>query len=54
MRDRRPREYAARRTFEGKSKREAMRCPKRYTAREVCRAIIVCRPNGAAKTMLPD
>ncbi len=34
-RDRRTREYVARRTAEGKSKREIIRCLKRYVAREV-------------------
>jgi transposase len=34
-RDERTREYIARRTTEGKSKREAMRCLKRYIAREL-------------------
>jgi transposase len=33
--DRRTREYVARRTAEGKSKREIMRCLKRYIAREI-------------------
>jgi len=33
--DGRTREYVARRTVEGKSKREIMRCLKRYIAREI-------------------
>lgn len=36
---RRTREYVARRTAEGKSKREIMRCLKRYAAREIYRQI---------------
>lgn len=38
--DRRTREYVARRTAEGKSKREIMRCLKRYIAREVYRVLV--------------
>ena len=38
-RDPRTQEYVARRAAEGKTKREAMRCLKRYVAREVYRAI---------------
>ncbi len=34
-----PREYVARRTAEGKSKREILRCLKRYVAREVYRIL---------------
>jgi transposase len=41
-RDRRPQEYVARRTAEGKSKREIIRCLKRYLAREVYRVLISC------------
>ena len=37
--DERTREYVARRTAEGKSKREIMRCLKRYAAREVYRIL---------------
>lgn len=39
-RDRRTREYVARRTAEGKSKQEIMRCLKRYIAREVYRMLM--------------
>jgi transposase len=39
-RDRRTRDYVARRTAEGKSKREIIRCLKRYVAREVYRVLI--------------
>lgn len=38
--DERTRRYVARRTSEGKSKREIMRCLKRYVAREVYRVLI--------------
>jgi transposase len=38
-RDQRTREYVLRRTAEGKSKREIMRCLKRYIAREVYRVL---------------
>jgi transposase len=41
-RDRRTEEYVARRTAEGKSKREIIRCLKRYVAREVYRVLICC------------
>ena len=37
--DRRTKEYVARRTAEGKSKREIIRCLKRYVAREVYRVL---------------
>jgi transposase len=40
--DRRTKEYVARRTQEGKSKREIIRCLKRYVAREVYRVLISC------------
>ncbi len=43
-RDLRTRTYVARRTTEGKSKREIIRCLKRYIAREVYRALVVTRP----------
>ena len=38
----RTQEYVARRTAEGKSKREIIRCLKRYVAREVYRVLISC------------
>ena len=41
-RDRRTQEYVARRTAEGKSKREIIRCLKRYVAREAYRMLISC------------
>ena len=39
-RDLRTQEYVGRRTTEGKSKREIIRCLKRYVAREVYRVLI--------------
>ena len=41
-RDHRTQEYVARRTAEGKSKPEIIRCLKRYVAREVYRVLISC------------
>jgi transposase len=41
-RDPRTQEYVARRTAEGKSKREIIRCLKRYIARETYRVLISC------------
>jgi transposase len=41
-RDRRTQKYVARRTGEGKSKREIIRCLKRYIAREAYRVLISC------------
>jgi transposase len=41
-RDLRTQQYVARRTQEGKSKREIIRCLKRYLAREVYRVLISC------------
>jgi transposase len=41
-RDRRTQDYVARRTAEGKSKREIIRCIKRYIAREAYRVLISC------------
>jgi hypothetical protein len=38
--DPRTQEYVARRTAEGKSKREVLRCLKRYVAREVYRVLV--------------
>ena len=37
--DQRTRAYVARRTLEGLSKREIMRCLKRYVAREIYRVL---------------
>jgi transposase len=47
--DERTRHYVARRTAEGKSKKEVIRCLKRYVAREVYRMLIPAaspRPMG--------
>ena len=41
-RDKRTQEYVARRTKEGKSKREIIRCLKRYIAREAYRVLVSC------------
>jgi transposase len=46
-RDLRTQAYVAKRTAEGKSKREIMRCLKRYIAREVYRQLLVSRPELA-------
>ena len=43
-RDRRTRDYVARRTAEGKSKKEIIRCLKRYIARELYRVLVVPSP----------
>ena len=40
--DQRTKEYVARRTREGKSKREIIRCLKRYIAREAYRVLVCC------------
>jgi transposase len=45
-RDPRTQEYVARRTQEGKSKREIIRCLKRYVAREVYRVLVCCGPRS--------
>lgn len=46
--DERTRRYAARRTAEGKTKAEIIRCLKRYVAREVYRALLVASASGAS------
>jgi transposase len=43
-------EYVARRTAEGKSKREIVRCLKRYVAREVYRALAEGRAQPSARS----
>jgi len=45
--DERTREYAARRRSEGKSKKEVLRCLKRYIAREVFKALV--NPKGVGE-----
>ena len=47
--DRRTRAYVARRTAEGKSKWEIMRCLKRYIAREVYRELVA--PTAASQSI---
>jgi transposase len=49
--DERTRRYAARRASEGKSKREIIRCLKRYVAREVYRILV---PSGASADLSVD
>ena len=51
--DRRTREYVARRTAEGKSKREILRCLKRYVAREVYRVLVVAAEASPSTTAYP-
>ena len=51
--DRRTREYVARRTAEGKSKREILRCLKRYVAREVYRVLVVAVEASPSTTAYP-
>jgi transposase len=46
-RDLRTQEYVARRTAQGKSKREIIRCLKRYLAREVYRVLISCSAHSS-------
>jgi transposase len=48
-RDLRTQAYVARRTAEGKSKREIIRCLKRYIAREVYRVLAVTQPELAPR-----
>jgi transposase len=50
--DRRTQQYVARRTAEGKSKREIMRCLKRYIAREVYRELVA--PTAASQSIGSD
>jgi transposase len=50
--DPRTKTYAARRTAEGKTKKEIIRCLKRYIAREIYNAL--CRPPRPSKTPEPQ
>jgi len=50
--DPRTKAYAARRTAEGKTKKEITRCLKRYIAREIYKAL--CRPNGQKMPSTPQ
>jgi len=52
-RDQRTREYVSRRTTEGKSKREIMRCLKRYIAREVYRVLASTAAGSAPMALSP-
>jgi transposase len=47
-RDKRTKEYVARRTQEGKSKREIIRCLKRYAAREAYRVLVSCSARSSS------
>jgi transposase len=49
--DPRTKAYAARRTAEGKTKKEIIRCLKRYIAREIYKAL--CRPNDQLMPSAP-
>jgi transposase len=51
--DRRTREYVARRTAQGKSKREILRCLKRYVAREVYLVLVVSSEASPWTTACP-
>ncbi len=51
--DRRTREYVARPTAEGKSKREILRCLKRYVAREIYRVLVVAVEASPSTTAYP-
>jgi hypothetical protein len=50
--DPRTKAYAARRTAEGKTKKEIIRCLKRYIAREIYKAL--CRPSGQGMPPAPQ
>jgi hypothetical protein len=50
--DPRTKAYAARRTAEGKTKKEIIRCLKRYIAREIYKTL--CRPKPPATASAPQ
>jgi len=50
--DPRTKAYAARRTAEGKTKKEIIRCLKRYIAREIYKAL--CRPQQPSRASAPQ
>jgi transposase len=50
--DRRTKAYAARRTTEGKTRKEIIRCRKRYIAREIYKAL--CRPKQPSRASAPQ
>lgn len=52
--DGRTKQYVARRTAEGKSKREILRCLKRYVAREVYRVLVVAVEAPPLTTAYPE
>ncbi|WP_349361780.1 transposase [Paenarthrobacter sp. PH39-S1] len=51
--DQRTRDYVAKRTAEGKSKMEIMRCLKRYVAREIYRVLRNPRPASVTNDLRP-
>ena len=53
-RDGRTQEYVARRTAEGKSKREIIRCLKRYVAREVYRVLLSCNARSSTIGLIDE
>jgi transposase len=53
-RDGRTKEYVARRTAEGKSKREIIRCLKRYVAREVYRVLLSCNARSSTIGLIDE
>ena len=50
--DPRTKAYAARRTAEGKTRKEVIRCLKRYIAREIYKAL--CRPSPPGRASVPQ
>jgi transposase len=50
--DPRTKAYAARRTAEGKTKKEIIRCLKRYIAREIYKAL--CQPQQPDRASAPQ
>ena len=50
--DPRTKAYMARRTAEGKTKKEIIRCLKRYIAREIYKAL--CRPEQLSRQTAPQ
>ena len=50
--DPRTKAYAARRTTEGKTSKEIIRCLKRYIAREIYKAL--CRPRQPGRASAPQ
>ncbi len=52
-RDQRTRDYVARRTAAGKSKKEIIRCLKRYIARELYRVLVLPSPHERSPVSVP-